>query len=139
MRTIASGRLWIRAGIAGISAVLLLALILALLAAVHPSTHEWIHHAASSTENHLACSHEAEAHEAQTPPHSDSDSSDPLSAKAECFVLWVAHGLLNAAPTFIALPEPIGFISLRAEPVYQLSTEAPEGLPFGRAPPSFNL
>lgn len=137
MRTIASGRLWIRAGMTGISAVLLLALILALLAAVHPSTHEWIHHAASDSENHLACSHEAEA---QSPSHSsDSDSSDPIPAKAECFVLWVAHGLLNAAPTFIALPEPIGFISLRAEPVYQLSTEAPEGLPFGRAPPSFNL
>ena len=137
MRAFASGRLWNRAGITGISAVLLLALMLALLAAVHPSTHEWIHHAASSTENHLACSHEAEA---QSPSHSsDSDSSDPIPAKAECFVLWVAHGLLNAAPTFIALPEPIGFISLRAEPVYQLSTEAPEGLPFGRAPPSFNL
>lgn len=136
MRAFASGRLWNRAGITGISAVLLLALILALLAAVHPSTHEWIHHAASSSENHLACSHEAEA---QTPPHSDSDSSGHLPAKAECFVLWIAQGLLHNAPTFIAPPQPIGFISLRAEPVYQLSTEAPEGLPFGRAPPSFNL
>ncbi|NCC83804.1 MAG: hypothetical protein EOM03_06715 [Clostridia bacterium] len=137
MRTIASGRLWNRAGITGISAVLLLALMLALLAAVHPSTHEWIHHAASNSENHLACSHEAEA---QSPSHSsDSDSSGHLPAKAECFVLWIAHGLLHNAPTFIALPQPIGFISLRAEPVYQLSTEAPEGLPFGRAPPSFNL
>lgn len=136
MRAIASGRLWIRAGITGISAVLLFALILALLAAVHPSTHEWIHHAASHAENHLACSHKAGA---QTPPHSDSDSSDPLPARAECFVLWVTHGLLNAAPTFIALPEPVAFISQRTEPLYQLTREAPEGLPFGRAPPSFNL
>jgi hypothetical protein len=137
MRAIASGRLWIRTGITGISAVLLLALMLALLAAVHPSTHEWIHHAASSSENPLACSHEAEA---QSPSHSSySDSSGHLPAKAECFVLWIAQGLLHNAPTFIAPPQPIGFISLRAEPVYQLSTEAPEGLPFGRAPPSFNL
>ena len=137
MRAIASGRLWIRTGITGISAVLLLALMLALLAAVNPSTHEWIHRAASDSENHPACSHEAQPH---NPSHSsDSDSSGPLTAKAECFVLWIAQGLLHNAPTFTALPQPIGFISLRTEPVYQLSTEAPEGLPFGRAPPSFNL
>lgn len=136
MRAFASGRLWNRAGITGISAVLLFALMLALLAAVHPSTHEWIHHAASDSENHLACSHGTEA---QSPSRSDSDSSGHLPAKAECFVLWIAHGLLHNAPTFTALPQPIGFISLRAKPVYQLSTKAPGGLPFGRAPPSFNL
>ncbi|MDI9401277.1 MAG: hypothetical protein ACOX2U_02675 [Limisphaerales bacterium] len=136
MSIIASGRLWNRAGITGISVLLLLSLMLALLAAVHPSTHEWIHHAASDSGNHPACSHKAEAH---NPPHSNSDSSDPLPAKAECFVLWIAQGLLNITPTFTALPQPIGFISLCAEPVYQLPAEAPEGLPFGRAPPSFNL
>jgi hypothetical protein len=114
----------------GISVVLLLALMLALLAAVHPSTHEWIHHAASDSENHPACSHEAQPH---SPSHSDSDSSGHLPAKAECFVLWIAQGLLHNAPTFIAPPQPIGFISLRAEPLSALHGSS-EDCPLASSP-----